>query len=111
MKFQIHKINIISENWGDDIDDFFVQAHCEIRSIDEPGGEAFMANIVSPKALQKEIDSQDSFSYEFGRGYLIVNDFDKNNILEALQKLMEGSNANNWDELSSYIEKYFDWIK
>lgn len=111
MKFQIHKINTISENWGDEADDFFIQAHCEVRTLDEQGGEAFVAKIVSPKAFQKEMDAQDDFSYEIGRGYIITNDFDKIKITEILQKLLIGSNADNWNELFSYMKKYFDWIE
>lgn len=110
MKFEVYDLNVISAAWGDDPDDFFVQAHCEVRSPGEHGGEAFSAYIVSPKALQGEMSATEGFSFEYGRRFLIVSDFDKTAILEALQRLVEASRASTWSDLVFYIERYFDWL-
>lgn len=110
MKFYIDEINLVSEQWGNDVDDFFHQAHCEVKCQDSPGGEAFIVNIVSPKALQKEISTAEGFAYEIGKGLFIVNDYDKNSISKALQKLIDGGNAESWDSLCSYLKRYFDLV-
>lgn len=109
MEFEAHKISIINQNWGGDVDEFFIQAHCEVRQKDTPGGEAFNINIVSPKFLVKELGSSDS-AYEYGRGYLFTTDYDERSILSEIQKLIDGSHAQTWDEIITFIEKYFSWI-
>jgi hypothetical protein len=110
MKFYIDQINLVSERWGDDVDDFFHQAHCEVKCDGSPGGEAFIVNIVSPIALQKEFSENEAFTYEIGRGFLIVNDYDKNSISKALQRLIDAGSADSWDGLCTYLERYFDWV-
>ncbi|WP_320820812.1 Imm8 family immunity protein [Thalassolituus sp.] len=109
MEFEAYQLSIINQSWGDDIDEFFIQAHCEVRQKGVPGGEAFGINIVSPKFFVKELGSNESV-HEYGRGYLFATDYDENSILSELQKLIDGSHAKTWDELLAYIEKYFSWI-
>ena len=53
MAFEAYQLSIINQNWGDEPDDFFVQAHCEVREKGSAGGEAFELNIVSPKRIKR----------------------------------------------------------
>lgn len=111
MKFKIVKLNTISEKWGEDESDFYVKVHAEVVEDGAPGGEAFSVDIISPKALESDLPPGEQFASELGRGYLIVNDYNKPKIIESLQRMIAGSGANNWEELSTYVEKYFDWIE
>jgi hypothetical protein len=107
--FEAYQLSIINQNWGDEPTDFSIQVHCEVKETGKPGGEAFLVNLISPNSLNTELFDEE-FRSKFGRGYLIINDYDEVKILLTLQKLIEGSCASNWNELISYVEKYFDWI-
>lgn len=109
MIFQVYQLSIINQYWGEESDDFFVQVHCEVREKDSNGGEAFQLNIVSPKAFCNELKT-DSFRYEYGHGYFFVNQYVERNILCAIQKLIDASQALSWEELISKTSKYFTWI-
>lgn len=109
MTFEAYQLSIISQNWGDDHNDFFVQAHCEVRQKGSVGGEAFELNIVSPKALVNELKS-DSFKYEYGQGYFFTNQYDESKVLSKIQKLIDGFQATSWEELIEKTSKYFTWV-
>ncbi len=107
--FKVSQLSVIREVWGDDVDDFWIEVHCEVQSQTEPGGEAFSLSIVSPKSLLTELNGED-FRAEYGRGFIITNHFDQNKIIGKLQKLVDGSEASSWKELIDYMSKYFDVI-
>jgi hypothetical protein len=106
--FKVADLNIIIERHNDpEFKEFFIQAHCEIVDESNPkGGEAFIVNIVSPLYLKAYIGD----SVEIGRGLILSNDFDKEKIKSRIQILINKSNASTWNELSTFIEKYFDWV-
>ena len=110
MKFKVVELNIVTEKWGDEESDFYLKVHAEVKEDGAAGGEAFVVDVISPKSLASNFPKGDQFAYEFGRGYLLVNDYNKPKIIESLQGTIDRSGANNWDELFTYVGKYFDWV-
>ncbi len=105
--FKVKDINIITEIHDEEYKNFYIQAHCEIIEATNPiGGEAIIVNIVSPLYLENNLEN----SIKFGRGLILCNDYDKLKIMNQLQSLIEKSKSNTWQELSIYIEKYFNWV-
>lgn len=107
--FKVVAINRIHEHWSDTAEDFMVQAHAEIQRIGDSGGEAFRVTIASPSMLVLELAGRDEIIP--GRGYVFLNEFDEQKILDWLQRFVEHSGASTWDELQGFIERYFDWIE
>ncbi len=111
MDFQVFELVIISEYWGNDPNEFLIQLHCEVSTQDEPCGEAFLVKVVSPEALMGILHPiDDYFSFEFGRGYLIADDYDEKTIKDLLNRFIKSANPQNWDELYQFVGKYFDWL-
>lgn len=106
--FKISNLNVITERRIEsEPKQFFIQAHCEVVEASNPkGGEAFIINVVSPGYLTVQIGD----SFVLGRGMILTNDFDVEKIKEKIQTLVNGSKAQSWAELSSFIERYFDWV-
>lgn len=107
-KFEVVAINRIHESWGDAGDVYLMQCHAEVISPDAPGGEAFRVTIASPSAFVAELANHDEIVS--GRGYIFMRDYDEPKVLAWLQRMVDNSNASNWDELTTYVERYFDWL-
>jgi hypothetical protein len=108
MRFIVSAINKIHESWGEDTDDFFVQAHFEVEQEGGSGGEAILVCIASPKALASQLAKM--LEPEIGRGYLLMEDYDEQSALMRLQALVDSSGAETWEQLQRFLERYFDWI-
>lgn len=106
-KFRVAGLTTINEQWGDEADDFCVQLHCELTS-DDPGGEAFVVNVLSPATFAKGLD--DPHSVGWGRGCLFMRDYSATVVQAELQSFIDRSEATTWDELSEYVARFFDWI-
>ena len=107
-KFIIDSINIITEKQISD-DTFYAQVHCEIEKKDSEGGEAFIAEIVSPKYFDEYLCQDENI--EFGRGYIITRSFNHKNIIQKIQKMINSFNADSWEVLWPKINIYFNWIE
>ena len=107
--FRVSGLSKIHEHWGDDPNEFLLQFHCEVVKSGEPGGDAFHVTVASPLQLSQELRHDDGI--EFGRGYIFTLDYDERAIISRLQTLLDGSGASSWDELVSYVSKYFDRIE
>ena len=104
--FKIADLNTITE-LGDKDKQFFIQAHCEVtEEKNSKGSEAFLVNLVSPFYLKKKLGN----SIELCRGCLLMNQFSKQNTVAFLQSFIDKKKEKIWDELSTYVEKFFDWI-
>ena len=106
MVFTVNDLNIIHESTSENYEDFAFQCHVEISESDSKGGEAFVADVVSPKRLEKFVRDE----IQIGRGLIITNEFNKSEIIKRIQKLINGFEAESWDEMCVKIEKYFDMI-
>ncbi|WP_251862293.1 Imm8 family immunity protein [Clostridium sp. Marseille-Q2269] len=105
MKLEIKAYNVINEIW-DDIDDFFISCQVDIGFKDEIGAEIYSFDIVSPKKLQKMLVRD---AVEIGKGYFIMNDYNKNSVCNKIEKLIdrkisEDNKYDIFDEVSVYFK-------
>lgn len=105
MKLEIKAFNIISEDWGEDIDDFFISCQVDIGFKDEIGAEIYSLDIVSPKRLLGLVVGNE---VEIGKGYFITADYNKNLICSKIEKLidrkiLEDNKYDIFDEISVYF--------
>lgn len=105
MKLEIKAYNVINEIW-DDIDDFFISCQVDIGFKDEIGAEIYSFDIVSPKKLQKMLVRD---TVEIGKGYFIMNDYNKNSVCNKIEKLIdrkisEDNKYDIFDEVSVYFK-------
>lgn len=104
MKLEIKAYNVINEIW-DDIDEFFISCQVDIGFKDEMGVEIYSLDIVSPKKLQKMLVRD---SVEIGKGYFIMNDYNRNSVLNRIEKLIDRKiTEDNKDDIFDEIGVYF----
>ncbi len=109
MSFLVKNINVIHEKFVD-IDNFFIQGHCEISFANQQGGEFFEIKIISPKAIATILDNtEDDYPYEFGRGYLMVKEYNKTSIIKILQRFINRLDVKSWDDLQAKLSHHFNW--
>lgn len=106
MKLEIKAFNIISEDWGEEIDDFFLSCQVDIGFKDEIGAEIYSLDVVSPKRLLGLVVGDE---VEIGKGYFIMADYNKNSICKRIEKLidreiLEDNKFKVFDEISSYFK-------
>ncbi|MFP2905389.1 Imm8 family immunity protein [Pyxidicoccus sp. 3LFB2] len=106
--FKVAGVTKLHEQWGEDAAEFLVQLHCEVVKSGEPGGEAFQVIVASPQQLSREL--QRERRGEFGRGYMFMLDYDEREVVSNLQRLLDRSGSSSWQELASFVTRYFDWI-
>jgi len=107
--FVASKLNFINEEWGTSPDDFIVQAHCEITCDGQPGGEAFIVNLVSPKRLEKmlRLGAEPVIG---GHDFFIMENVNEGNVLALIQAMLYRTKANTWKELIDLTSVAFQWI-
>lgn len=95
------------EDWGDDVDDFFVSFQLDIGP-KEIIGESYLytIDIISPKRLQNMIQEDES---EIGRGYLILTDYNEKVIRNAVESIVRKCNTNDYEKAYTSLSKYFRW--
>jgi hypothetical protein len=59
--------------------------------------------------LQAGLESS-SDGVEFGRGYVLMLDYNELVLKKQLQSSIEGACASSWSELEQYVSRFFDWI-
>lgn len=107
--FKVSGLTKIHEFWGEDPGCFLVQLHCEVTKVGDLGGEAFSVTVTSPRQLDRELQSGEGI--EYGRGYILMLDYDERTIASCLQKLLDGCREADWEALESFVTRYFDWIE
>jgi hypothetical protein len=106
MKFEIASINVITEDFGPIQDDFWINIEIDITKSGDYGAESFSANVVSVKRLERITESNPAL----GRGMIICKENEENAIRNIVQRLIEKSTADSWEEFCLEFEKYFDRI-
>lgn len=107
-KFIVEGINIIDINYSDNNDDFYAQISCEISEVDTPGGEAIIVYIASVERIKYLFENEKNVLWK--TDLLIVKEFNTEDIVEMMQKIIDNSNSKSWIDLSEYLESYFSWI-
>lgn len=105
IKLEIKAFNIIGEDWGEDINDFFISCQVDIGFKYEMGSEIYVLDVISPKRLLRLVEEND---IEIGKGYFIMADYNKNLILKKIEKLIdkdisEDNKYNVFNEISVYF--------
>ncbi|WP_456289442.1 immunity 8 family protein [Paenibacillus sp. AK002] len=97
---------VISEEWGDDIENFAVEIQLDIGPYNSEGADTFSFRVVSPKKLEQYLDGN---SVEFGRGIFIMKDYNIKNIQSEVKRLIENCQGNSWREVALLLSRYFHW--
>lgn len=109
-RFSVYALSKIYEDWGDGGEEFCVQVHIEIKEEGARGGEAFMGTVASPSYLARILRNERN-PIELGRGYIFTCDYDERVLISAFQTLVDGTNAEDWSQLTERFGKYFNWIE
>lgn len=94
------------ENWGEEYDDFWVSIELDIGPEEGMGAETFTFNVTSPKRLEKMVDESD---IEFGRGLIIMKDYNYEKVVNRINTLLKGCKRTTWKEVSFSVAKYARW--
>ncbi|MDQ2087664.1 Imm8 family immunity protein [Herbivorax sp. ANBcel31] len=99
-------MNVISENWGNELDDFWIVVQVDIGPQNGKGSETFTFNVTSPKRLKLVLEGS---HIEIGRGLLIMDDYNKKTVQETVRRLVEKCKGETWDEVVLALCRYAYW--
>ena len=95
------------EEWGEDVDDFYVSYEVGIGPSEIKGAfEMFYIDIISPKRLEKVLVNG---GVMIPRGYMITSDFNAKEIENKINNIIKKCEMENLDETYYNISKYFRW--
>jgi len=94
------------ENWGDTADDFRIMVQADIGPKDDKGSETFTFYATSPKRLESMLYNNE---IQIGRGLLIMNDFNVDDIEVVIERLIENCKRNTWNEVALALCRYSYW--
>lgn len=106
MKLVVKAFNIIYEDWGEDIEDFFLSCQVDIGLDNKSGTEIYSLDLVSPKRLEKLIVGG---QIEVGKGYFILVDYNEKAICDRIEKLINNDtllNDNVFENISQYFKSH-----
>jgi len=104
MKFEIENINVISSDFGESLEDFWITLDVDIFEKGKSGAETFSINIVSLKRLARLLENG-SF---LGRGMIFCEHYEESNIVNILKNLLNKIDATKWPDFINEFERYFD---
>ena len=107
--FKFTGLHILHEEASEGTDDFQIHAEGLIQHNQAPPRAAFNVVIVSPRYLVWQFEQGDE-DFQYGRGLIIVRQFDRRRIDAELSRLVAASGATTWEDLRRVMERYFAWI-
>ena len=93
-----------SNSQTSEIESIFVQAL--IGPQNAPGEESFSFTLCKPGWIQQELSKRD---FLFGKGILIVNNFNYKEIFTIIENLCKRITGETWEELATKLNHYFNW--
>lgn len=103
----VRAITRIFEDWGDDIDDFYITYHVDIGPKEIDGAsDLFSFELISPKRLDRMAGQGDII---IGRGHLITSDFNENNLEKTLSYIINNCTDDDINKAYNNLSKYFRW--
>ncbi|MFB5676357.1 Imm8 family immunity protein [Paenibacillus terreus] len=103
----IKTLTRIYEDWGDDIDDFYITDHIDIGPKEINGAsDLFSFELVSPKRLERMADQGGII---IGRGHMITSDFNENKLEETLSRIVNKCADDDISKANNNLSKYFRW--
>lgn len=95
------------EDWGDDVDDFYVTHQINIDPKEINGAsDLFSFDLISPKRLDRMIGHGDII---IGRGHMITSDFNENKLEELLSRIINKCSDDDINKVYINLSKYFRW--
>ncbi|MFP7170751.1 Imm8 family immunity protein [Terribacillus halophilus] len=93
------------ENWGEDKDDFIVSFEIDVGEQDIPAASDMLSfSVISPKRLSKILDKVD---IEIGHGYLLMKDFNIQNVQSSLENIVNKCKDEDYDIYLNNLARYF----
>ncbi|MGG4197426.1 Imm8 family immunity protein [Paenibacillus jamilae] len=87
-------------------DDFCISVVADIGMKDSDGADQFYFSVISPKALNKELEAERIMS---GRGYLIAREFDIELVRTHITNILDDCIRPTWDEVAKAINRHLNW--
>lgn len=95
------------EDWGDDIDDFYVSYELDVGPKEiKCAADLFNFTVVSPKRLEKMVCDG---NVEIGRGYFIMTDFNETSIRATVERIIKKCQVDDFEKTNINLSKYFKW--
>lgn len=107
MKFEISSLNIISSDYSNLEDDFWVNLQVDISEIGGEGAEVFNINVVGCGRISKIIEGNNIL---MGRGIIIAKNFTSQLVINIIEDLIIKKQLDNWQTLISELSKHFDYL-
>ncbi|ERI11570.1 Imm8 family immunity protein [Aneurinibacillus aneurinilyticus] len=99
---ELKGLHIISEDWGESLDNFWIQLHADIGTKGKEDVDIFVVYVVSPSRLQ-------GCDIEVGRGLFIMSDFNISLLEQKIKHLLENCKRKTWEETALAINRYAYW--
>lgn len=95
------------EEWGEDVDDFYISYEVGIGPSEIDGAfEAFYLDIISPKRLEKVLMNGGII---VPRGYMITSDFNVNEVELQINKIIKKCEKQNLGDTYYNLSKFLRW--
>lgn len=105
----IKALTKIFEDWGNDIDDFYIMYHVDIGSKKISGAsDLFSFELISPRRLERMVGQGNII---IGRGHIITGDFNEKKLEEVLYHIINKCSDDDINKANYNLSKYFRWDK
>jgi hypothetical protein len=95
------------EDWGEDVDDFYITYHVDIGPEEINGAsDLFSFELISPKRLDRMLNEEE---ITIGRGYLIARDFNIKRLETTINRIIGKCEDNDIEKSYNNLSKYFRW--
>lgn len=88
----------------DDPRDCWIVIHADIGVDNEPGSDCFILYVTTPRFLAKSIITE---RFQVGRGLLIVDEFDWDVVIDAVDSVCMKSGAGLWSDAVNQLSRSF----
>jgi hypothetical protein len=103
----IKALTKMHEDWGEDIDDFYITYHVDVGPKEINGAsDLFSFELVSPKKLNRMLNQGDMV---IGRGYLIASDFNIRVLEATINRIIKRCEDDDIEKAYNNLSKYFRW--
>lgn len=86
--------------------DFWVIMKADIGTVGAEGADCFTFYVTSPNFLSKSIAHDEC---QIGRGLLILNEFDWDQVERAVTTICAQAEGDTWEQIAAYLSRYFHY--
>ncbi|MFM9281440.1 Imm8 family immunity protein [Paenibacillus jiagnxiensis] len=103
----IKALTKVHEDWGDEIDDFYITYHIDIGPKDINGAsDLFSFELISPKRIERMVGLGDII---IGHGHFITSDFNEMILEATLNRIINKCTDDDINKAYNNLSKYFRW--